>query len=61
MGFGWLENMDWVTAVPAIVTVANVITAATPTKADNAVLNFGLRILNLFAMNFGMNRNADDV
>tara|TARA_R100000808_G_scaffold1066_5_gene5084 strand:+ start:867 stop:1061 length:195 start_codon:yes stop_codon:yes gene_type:complete len=49
----------WVSAVTALVTAATAITALTPTKADDAAVNFVLKILNLLAGNIGKNKNAD--
>ena len=47
--------------VPWIVTGANIITSMTPTKTDDAIWNGISRVLNIFALNVGRNRNADDV
>lgn len=55
-----MDAMDWVNLINGIVVVATVITAATPTNADNRVLAAVLRVLNLLAGNVGKNRNADD-
>lgn len=46
--------------ITAVVTIANVITVATPTKTDNRVLNGVLKVLNSLAFNFARNKNADD-
>ncbi|MEK7654763.1 MAG: hypothetical protein AAB323_00710 [Pseudomonadota bacterium] len=43
-----------------IVTVATVITAMTPTKSDDEVLQKVNKILNVLAGNVGYNINADD-
>ncbi|SLN77640.1 hypothetical protein [Oceanibacterium hippocampi] len=50
----------WLAAITATVTAATAITALTPSKSDDALLNMLLRILNLLAGNVGRNRNADD-
>lgn len=44
----------------AVVAIANIITAATPSTHDNQVLNGILKILNLLSLNVGKNKNADD-
>ena len=49
----------WVAALTALVTGATAITALTPTKADNQVLDFILKVLNTVAGNIGKNKNAD--
>lgn len=54
---GSLQN--WLLAVTGVVTAATAITALTPTKSDDKVLNFILGTLNFLAGNFGKNKNAD--
>lgn len=57
---GWIEIFpQWIQALMGIVTAANVITAMTPTKWDNQVLDGISKVLNALAMNFGKNKNAD--
>jgi len=53
--------------IPLVITGANVVTAVTPTKVDDdflgkatPVLNTGLKIANILAVNFGKNKNKDD-
>jgi len=50
----------WVSAITAVVTAATLITSLTPTKTDDKVISFVLKILNLVAGNIGKNKNADD-
>ena len=42
-----------------VVAAATAITALTPTKTDDKILNGILKVLNLLAGNFGKNKNAD--
>lgn len=51
---------DYIQIFGAVVVIATIITAATPTQTDNKVLNAVLRALNVLAGNFAKNRNADD-
>ena len=51
---------DWILALTAVVTAATAVTALTPTKTDDKVLNKILRVLNFLAGNIGKNKNADD-
>ena len=61
---GWLAIFEalpgWLVAITSVVTAATAITALTPTKTDDAVVNAILRVLNIFAGNVGKNKNADD-
>lgn len=43
-----------------LVTAATIITALTPSKSDNEMLDRVLAYLNLLAGNVGHNRNADE-
>ena len=49
-----------IAAVTGIVTACTAITALTPTKSDDKIINFVLKILNLLSGNIGKNKNADD-
>ena len=51
---------SWVAAVTGVVTACTAITAITPTKTDDKIISFILRILNLCAGNIGKNKNKDD-
>ncbi len=43
----------------AVLSAATVITALTPTTADDKIVGFILKLLNLLAGNVGKNKNAD--
>ena len=49
----------WLVAITALVTALSGITALTPTKTDNKVVNVLLTILNVLSLNIGKNKNAD--
>lgn len=51
----------WLTAITGVVTAATAITALTPSKSDDEVLDKILKVLNILAGNVGKNKNADDV
>ena len=55
--FGMLP--DWLVAITSVVTAATAVTALTPSKADDRVLNAILKVLNFLAGNIGKNKNAD--
>ncbi len=48
-----------VATVTAIISVATVITAITPSKSDDKILAGILKFINLLAGNIGKNKNAD--
>ena len=50
----------WVEAITGVVTAATAITALTPTKTDNKVIDIVLKALNFLAGNILKNKNADD-
>lgn len=52
---------DYIVAIAGTVAAASAITALTPTKTDDKILDFVLKILNWLALNVGKNKNADDV
>jgi len=59
----FLASLDFgkiITIAMAVLSSATVITAMTPTKADDKIVGFILKLLNLLAGNIGKNKNADD-
>ena len=50
----------WLMAITGVVTAATAITALTPSRSDDEILDKVLRVLNVLAGNVGKNRNADD-
>ena len=55
-----LGLVEYIAPVTAVITAATAITAITPTKIDNKIIDIVLRILNILAGNFLMNKNKDD-
>jgi len=49
----------WAVALMAVFTAAKSITVLTPTTTDDKVVNIGLKVLNLLALNIGRDKNAD--
>jgi hypothetical protein len=49
---------DWMVILTSLISLAGVITAATPTPRDNVVLGVLRKVLDVFALNFGGARNA---
>ena len=50
---------SWLVAATTIVTTVSVVTALTPTRSDDKVINSILTVLNILSLNVGANRNAD--
>ena len=55
-----LGLVEYIAPVTAVITAATAITAITPTKIDNKIIDIVLRILNILAGNFLMNKKKDD-
>ncbi len=49
----------WVEAITAIVAASTALTALTPTKTDNKIVDSVLGVLNFLAGNVLKNKNAD--
>lgn len=49
----------WIVAATTLVTGATAITALTPSKSDDKIVNIILKFLNAIAGNIGKNTNAD--
>ena len=58
-----MEFFSFITALPewlnALVSGATAVSAITPAKTDDKILNGALKVLNLVAGNIGKNKNAD--
>jgi len=50
----------WVAAVTGVITAATAVTALTPSKSDDKIIGFVLKILNFCAGNVLKNVNKDD-
>lgn len=58
---GWFSDFPaWLVAITSVVTAATAVTALTPTKTDDKIVNGILKFLNILAGNFLKNKNADD-
>ena len=55
-----ISDSEIIAAITAVVTAATMITAITPTKADDKIVNGLLKALNFLAGNVLKNKNADD-
>lgn len=56
----FLSNaINYIAPVTAVVFAATGITAITPTKSDDKIINYILMVLNFIAGNFLKNRNKD--
>lgn len=49
----------WLIAITAVISAATAITALTPSKSDDKIINAILRFLNAIAGNVGKNTNKD--
>jgi hypothetical protein len=49
----------WIQAITVLVTAATAITMLTPTKTDDRIINFLLKILNIMSGNVLKNTNKD--
>jgi len=57
----WIELIPgWVAAISVLVVALSGITALTPSKSDDKVVNMILKFMNILALNVGQNKNADD-
>lgn len=50
---------DWVAAVTAIFMGLKMLTALTPSTADNAAIDKALKVLNILALNVFKDKNED--
>jgi len=57
----WTVIPNWIQALFGLVTAATAVTALTPTKSDDKIVNAILKVLNVLAGNVMKNKNVDDV
>jgi hypothetical protein len=57
----WYVFPEWVQALCGLVTAATAITALTPSKSDDKIVDGVLKVLNVIAGNVMKNKNMDDV
>jgi hypothetical protein len=50
---------EWVAALTGVIASCSAITALTPTKTDDKIINGILSVLNFLALNVIKNKNAD--
>ena len=53
------QAVVYLPAVAGVVAAASAVTALTPTKVDDTVVDAVLKVLNFLALNVGKNTNAD--
>jgi len=58
LGFLTVSN-PWVGAVTGIIAASTAVTAITPTKSDDRIIGFLLKVLNFLAGNVLKNTNKD--
>ena len=57
---GWVTGWPvYIHAIFGIVSAATALTAITPSKADDKIVNMALTVLNVLAANVMKNRNKD--
>ena len=49
----------WLVAITSLVTACNAVTCLTPSNADDKIVSFLLKILNVASLNVGKNINKD--
>ena len=54
-----MSIQEIVAMITGVISFATVITALTPSKADDKILSGFLKFINLLAGNIGKNKNAD--
>lgn len=61
VAIGYFDALPaWVNALTGVLTAATAITALTPTRTDNKIVDALLKALNIIAGNVLKNKNADD-
>jgi hypothetical protein len=57
----WSVIPEWFQAICGLITAATAVTALTPTKSDDRIVDMVLKVLNVIAGNVMKNKNMDDV
>jgi len=51
---------NWISGIAGLISACAVLAAMTPSKSDDRIIGWLLRIINVVAINVGKARNADD-
>lgn len=51
---------SWLSAIAGLISSCAILAALTPTKSDDRIVGWLLRIINVVGVNVGRARNADD-
>jgi len=51
---------NWISGIAGLISACAVLAALTPTKSDDRIVGWLLRIINVVGINVGRAKNADD-